>query len=88
MKALDILQKTRAQLEDSHEFSKMYDDAISELEALQQHIKSLEAQLANTEQLTCKTCKWFKKDYCNNLDFPIDYSDLQSCRMHELKDTQ
>lgn len=31
-------------------------EAIKELEALQQHIKSLEAQLANTEQLSCDGC--------------------------------
>lgn len=34
------------------------DEAISELEALQQHIKSLESQLSsNPLQLTCDGCK-------------------------------
>lgn len=32
-KALDILKKTRAQLEDDHKFAQMYDEEIAELEA-------------------------------------------------------
>lgn len=41
--------------------SGFFDDAIEYVDRLEQHIKSLEAQLANTEQLTCDGCRWDAK---------------------------
>lgn len=71
-KALEIL-KEYSNIDfgcDMSENNKRITEAIKELEALQQHIKSLEAQLANTEQLTCE----YKEDHDVYLGTVYDFS--------------
>lgn len=83
LKALDILKKTRAQLEDDHKFAQMYDEAIAELEALQ-------------ALKTCETCKYSGyfsphdsleclNNDCNFYSCDVDLND--GCNKHEAKDT-
>lgn len=45
MNALEILQKTRLQIEDDHKFAQVYDAAIAEVEEL-------------TKPKTCETCEY------------------------------
>lgn len=45
MKALEILKKTRDRLEDDHKFANLYDEAIAELE-----------DINNRSCFTCKNC--------------------------------
>lgn len=96
MKILQILEDYR----DSNRFigkrgsMKLYNDAIeaiSELEALQQHIKNLESQLSsNPLQLTCDGCKWNGSVYedwsehCGNCARNV----IQEDDMFETKDTK
>ncbi|TDA64302.1 hypothetical protein E0765_06190 [Sulfuricurvum sp. IAE1] len=53
MNALEILQKTRSQIEDDHEFAQVYDAAIAEVEEL-------------TKPKTCETCKQYLPWECTD----------------------
>lgn len=70
------------------------EDLINEVyDSFEQHIKSLKAQLANTEQLTCESCGWYDEKRCmnpNGIAYNGDnavYTD-DYCKDHTPKDTQ
>lgn len=53
MDALEILEKTRSQIEDDHKFAQIYDEAIAEVKALK-------------EPKHCETCKRYSPWECTD----------------------
>lgn len=84
------------------EYTAIINLIFDQQDQLQQHINSLEAQLANTEQLTCYECKHRDNDgFCNvvfnaqlfhdtdkTVAVYIEACDGFSCTYFQSKDTQ
>lgn len=102
LNALQILEKTRAQLEDDHKLAQMYDKAIAEVEGLQaenEFNKRRWNELAKELQApkTCEHCKfsgYFSphesleclNNDCNFYSVDVDLND--GCNKFEPKDTK
>jgi hypothetical protein len=63
LKGIEILIKTRNQITDDHQFAPMYDEAIKELESLQDKLTKAQNYIKNLEeQLKAKDDNgWMRK---------------------------